>query len=116
MIHVRAIIHLQDFLSIILPMHIQPLNPFQVQYHQQQKQHAGRWCTMGLRLIHDVTTLDRSVPTPIFLEIDSSRLRGVIRLRLLPYTHSQLIQGAETLHKYMIWICEALQEGFEAQP
>jgi hypothetical protein len=24
-------------------------------------------------------------------------------------------QGAETLHIYMIWICEALQVGFEAQ-
>jgi len=25
-------------------------------------------------------------------------------------------QGAETLYIYMIWICEALQVGFEAQP
>ena len=44
----------------------------------------------GLRLNHDVTTSDRSVPTPNFLKIDP-KLRGGIRLRVVPYTHSQLI-------------------------
>jgi len=42
----------------------------------------------GLRLNHDVTSSDRSVPTPKFLKIDP-KLR--IRLRVVPYTHSQLI-------------------------
>ena len=47
---------------------------------------------VGLRLIYDVTTSDRSVPTPKFLKIDP-RLRGGIRLRVVPYTHSQLINA-----------------------
>ncbi len=69
----------------------------------------------GLRLIHDVTTSDRSGPTPKFLNIDPSRLRGGIRLRVVPYTHSQLIK-VQKHFVYMKWICEALQVGFEAQP
>ena len=68
----------------------------------------------GLRLNHDVTTSDRSVPTPNFLKIDP-KLRGGIRLRVVPYTHSQLI-NVQRQFTYIIWICEALQVGFEAQP
>jgi len=54
---------------------------------------------LGLRLIYDVTTSDRSVPTPKFLKIDP-RLRGGIRLRVVPYTHSQLI----IVQKHFIYI------------
>jgi hypothetical protein len=43
----------------------------------------------GLRLKYDVTTSDRLVPTPKFLKI-YPRLSGDIRLRVVPYTHSQL--------------------------
>jgi hypothetical protein len=53
----------------------------------------------GLRLISDVTTSDRSVRTPKFLKIDP-RLRGGIRLRVVPYTHSQLIN----MQKHFIYI------------
>ena len=67
-----------------------------------------------MRLISDVTTSDRSVTTPNFLKIDP-RLRGGIRLRVVPYTHSQLI----IVQKHFIYyiyniIFEALQVGFEA--
>ena len=55
----------------------------------------------GLRLNHDVTTSDRSVPTPNFLKIDP-KLRGGIRLRVVPYTHSQLIKVLKHLHTYDI--------------
>ncbi len=57
---------------------------------------------LGLRLISDVTTSDRSVPTPNpnFLKIDPSRLRGGIMLRVVPYTHSQLI----IVQKHFIYI------------
>ncbi len=55
----------------------------------------------GLRLNHDVTTSDRLVPTPKFLYIDPRpRLSGGIRLRLVPYTHSQLIK----VQKHFIYI------------
>jgi hypothetical protein len=69
----------------------------------------------GLRLIHDVTTSDKSAPTPKFLTIDPSRLRahGGYQAKggaIYPFT---AYQGAETLDTYMIWICEALQVGFE---
>ncbi len=41
--------------------------------------------------------------------------RGGIWLRLVPYIYPfTAYQGAETLSMYMIWICEALQVGFEA--
>ena len=53
----------------------------------------------GLRLNHDVTSSDRSVPTPKFLKIDP-RLSEGIRLRLVPYTHSQLIK----MKKHYIYI------------
>ena len=54
----------------------------------------------GLRLNHDVTTSDRSVPNPTFLKI-YPRLRGGIRLRLVvSYTHSQLIK----VQKHFIYI------------
>jgi hypothetical protein len=68
----------------------------------------------GLRLINDVTTSDRSVPTP------------QVVTKKLPYIHLgyqakgdaiypfTAYQGAETLYIYIIWICEALQVGFEA--
>ncbi len=50
--------------------------------------HPSKW---GLRLNHDVTTSDRSVPTPKFLKIDP-KLRSLSGyLRVVPYTHSQLI-------------------------
>ena len=62
----------------------------------------------GLRLNHDVTTSDRSVPTPKFLKIDP-KLRG-------GYQAFTAYQCAETINIYIIWICEALQVGFEAQP
>ncbi len=53
----------------------------------------------GLRLIHDVTTSDRLVLTPKYLKIDP-RLSGGIRLRLVPYAHSQLIK----VQKHYIYI------------
>ena len=53
----------------------------------------------GLRLNHDVTTLDRLVPTLKVLKIDP-RLSGGIRLRVVPYTHSQLIK----VQKHFIYI------------
>ena len=53
----------------------------------------------GLRLISDVTTSDRSVRTPKFLKIDP-RLRKGIRLRVVPCTHSQLIN----VQKHFIYI------------
>ncbi len=69
----------------------------------------------GLRLISDVTTSDRSVRTPKFLKIDPW-LRGGYQAKggtIYPFIS---YQGAETLYIYMIWICEAIQVGFEAQP
>jgi hypothetical protein len=68
----------------------------------------------GLGLNHDVTTSDRSVPTPTFLKIDP-KLRGYQAKggAIYPFT---AYQGAETLYIYIILICEALQVGFEAQP
>jgi hypothetical protein len=69
----------------------------------------------GLRLNHDVTTSDRSVPTPKFLKIDP-KLRGGYQAKggaIYPFT---AYQCAETIYIYMIWICETLQVGFEAQP
>jgi predicted DNA-binding helix-hairpin-helix protein len=68
----------------------------------------------GLRLNHDVTTSERSVPTPKFLKIDT-RLRGSIRLRVVPYTHSQLIKVLKHLHTYDRDVGCSLR-GFEAQP
>ena len=53
----------------------------------------------GLRLISDVTTSDRSARTPKFLKIDPRR-RGGIRLRVVPYTHSQLVK----VQKHFIFI------------
>jgi hypothetical protein len=71
-------------------------------------------CKWGLRLNHDVPTSDRSVPTPKFLKIYHTqwgyRAKGGA---IYPFT---AYQGAETLYIYMIWICEAMQVGFEAQP
>jgi hypothetical protein len=72
----------------------------------------------GLRLNHDVTTSDRSVPTPEFLKIDPRlRLKGggyqAKGGAIYPFT---AYQCAETLYIYIIWICEALKVGFEAQP
>ena len=56
---------------------------------------------MCLRVNHDVSTSDRLVPTPTrkFLKIDP-RLSGGIRLRVVPCTHSQLIEA----QKYFIYI------------
>ncbi len=54
----------------------------------------------GLRLNHDVTTSDRLVPTLKFLKTTDSRLSGGIRLRVVPYTHSQLIK----VQKHFIYI------------
>jgi hypothetical protein len=69
----------------------------------------------GLRLNHDVSTADRLVPTLKFLKIDLTRLSGGVRLR--SWCHIPVAyQGAETLYTYIIWICEALKVGFEAQP
>jgi hypothetical protein len=67
----------------------------------------------GLRLNHDVTISDRSVPTPK-LTI-APRLRGSIRLRVVPYTHSQLIKVLKHLHTYDRDVGCSLR-GFEAQP
>jgi len=67
----------------------------------------------GLRLISDATTSDRSVPSSKFLKIDPW-LRGGYQAKggaIYPFT---ACQGAGTLYIYMIWICEALQVGFEA--
>ena len=54
----------------------------------------------ALRLISDVTTSDRSVPTSVFLKIDPRR-RGGIRLSVVPYTHSQLVKVQK--HFIFIW-------------
>ena len=67
----------------------------------------------GLRLNHDVTTSDRSVPTPKFLKIDP-KLRQLSKAKggaIYPFT---AYQCAETLYIYIIWICETLHVGFEA--
>jgi hypothetical protein len=74
----------------------------------------------GLRLNHDVTTSDKSAPTPKFLKIDPTRLlrlRGSIRLvKLVPYTHSQLIKEVlKYLYSYDMDVGSSLR-GFEAQP
>ncbi len=70
---------------------------------------------LGLRLNHDVTTSDRSAPTPKFLTLDPSTQWGYQAKggAIYPFT---AYQGAETLYIDMTLICEALQVGFEAQP
>jgi len=67
----------------------------------------------GLRLNHDVSTADRLVPTLKFLKIDPTRGYQAKGDAIYPFT---AYQGAETLYSYMIWICEALKVGCEAQP
>ena len=69
----------------------------------------------GLRLIRDVTTSDRLVPTPKFLKIDPSRLSGGYQAKGGAIYLFTAYQGAETLYIYIIWICEALQVRFEAK-
>ncbi len=67
----------------------------------------------GLRLISDVITSDRSVRTPKFPENRPSA-KGRYQAKggaIYPFT---AYQYAETLYIYVIWICEALQVGFEA--
>ncbi len=54
-----------------------------------------------MRLGHDVPTSDRLPPTPKFLKIDPRLSGGGIRLRVVPYTHSQLIK----VKKHFIYIC-----------
>ena len=69
----------------------------------------------GLRLISDVTTSDRLVPTSHIPENRPLAKGGYHQAKggsMYPFTAS--CQGAETLYIYMIWICEALQVGFEA--
>ena len=71
----------------------------------------------GLRLNHDVTTSDRSAPTLKFFKIDP-RLSGQWGYQakggaIYPFT---AYQCEETIYIYVLWICEALQVGFEAQP
>ncbi len=55
----------------------------------------------GLRLNHDVTTSDRSVPTTPkeFLKIDP-KTQAIIKLRVVPYTRSQLIN----VQKHFLYI------------
>jgi hypothetical protein len=67
----------------------------------------------GLRLISDVIASERSVPTSKFLKIDPW-LRGGYQAKgvtIYPFTADKC---PETLYICIIWICEALQVGFEA--
>ncbi len=71
----------------------------------------------GLRDNHDVAISDRSAPTPkfLFLKIDRLTQWGyqAETSAIYPFT---ACEDAETLHICMIWICESLHVGFEAQP
>jgi hypothetical protein len=68
-----------------------------------------------LRLNHDdVTTSDRLAQSIIPENLPSTQ--GGYQAKGGAIYPFPAYQGAETLYIYMIWICEALQVGFEAHP